>query len=344
MADISKVGEIGGVDVLAVTLTGNTGNGLRVKLLNHGARLAELWVADRAGTLADIVLGHDDLAAWETTGKYLGATCGRYANRIAGGRFELDGQTIQVDRNEGANHLHGGIAGFDTKVWEIEDHGADHVTFKMTSPDGEMGYPGTLTARTTYRIDSDGCLVIEMTATTTAPTIVNIVNHAYFNLAGHASGDIMDQHLRIDAAFYTPVDSELIPTGEVLAVAGTPFDFRSPRAIGESLPSEAAFDHNFCLSMPTDASGLRSCAVAVDPASGRRLTLSTTEPGVQFYTGAHFDGAPAKGGARYGRFAGFAIETQRFPNSPNLPHFPAAHLQPGETYRHLMRFDFTPDA
>lgn len=337
MAEITAIGQIGGTDVHQATLAAN---GRRVVLLTWGARLAELWVPDAKGILADIVLGHDSLDDWQTHGTYLGATCGRYANRIAGGRFQLDGRTVQVDRNEGENALHGGSRGFDLKHWQIADHSDTHVTFTTTSPDGDMGYPGTLNARVTYRIDGPG-LSIEMRATTDAPTIVNLVNHAYFNLAGQGAGDVMGQELQMDAGHYLPVDDRLIPTGEVLTVADTAFDFRRTRSIGASLPGSNGFDHNLCLSAALGADGLRRCLVATDPASGRRMTLSTTEPGVQLYTGAHFSGGPGKQGARYPRFAGFAVESQRFPDTPNRPQFPSARLDPGQTYHHVMRFDFT---
>ena len=338
MATITPIGQIGGQDVRAVTLTGT--GGLRAVVLTWGARLAELWVPDRTGALADVVLGCDALDDWQTHGTYLGATCGRYANRIAGGRFMLDGREVQVDRNEGANHLHGGRAGFDLKHWDIDSHSDSHVTMTCTSPDGEMGYPGTLAARVTYRLDAG--LTIEMQAETDAPTVVNLVNHAYFNLAGQGAGDIMGQLLQVEAGHYLPVDGQLIPTGEVLSVAGTAFDFRRPRPVGAALPGSGGFDHNLCLSAPLGADGLRPCLTATDPASGRRMRLWTSEPGVQLYTGAHFSGSPGKAGARYPRFAGFAAETQRFPDSPNNPHFPSARLDPGRTYRHIMRFDFTP--
>jgi len=338
MAEISTIGQIGDADVQQVTLTGP--DGLRLVLLTWGARLAQLWVPDRSGVLADIVLGHDSLQDWQTHGSYVGATCGRYANRIAKGRFPLDGRSIQLDRNEGANHLHGGAAGLDRKHWQIESHSDDHVTFTTTSPDGEMGYPGTLQLRTTYRINRG--LVIEMEAATDAPTIVNLVNHAYFNLAGQGAGDVLGQHLQVDAGFYLPVDTQLIPTGEVASVTDTAFDFRQLKAIGAALPGPGGFDHNLCLSAPTSTDGLRPCLAATDPATGRRMRLWTTEPGVQLYTGAHFNNTPGKAGARYPRFGGFAVETQRFPDSPNNPHFPSARLDPGQTYRHVMHFDFTP--
>lgn len=337
MARITDIGQIDGQQVQQVTLEAG---GLKAVLFTWGARLAELWVPDRKGTQADIVLGHDNPKDWETHGTYLGATCGRYGNRIAGGRFMLDGKTVQLDRNEGPKTLHGGTQGFDRKAWTIDSHSDTHVTFTLTSPDGDMGFPGTLHATTTYRIDGQ-TLTIEMTAATDAPTVVNLVNHAYFNLAGQGAGDIMGRHLQVEAAHYTPVDDQLIPTGEIRAVAGTAFDFRTERTIGAQLPGPGAFDHNLCLSAPLGADGLRPCLTATDPASGRRMRLSTNQPGVQLYTGAHFNG-PGKRGAHYPRFAGFAAETQRFPDSPNNPQFPSARLDPGETYRHLMRFDFTP--
>jgi aldose 1-epimerase len=339
MDNVTTIGQIDGADVHLVSLSGP--RGLRLAVLSWGARLAELWVPDRNGVLADIVLGHDSLADWQAHGRYLGAICGRYSNRIAGGRFTLDGRLVQVHQNEGTNHLHGGAFGFDRKVWQIESRSDRHVTFATDSPNGEMGYTGFLTARATYRISELG-LEIVMEAGTDAPTVVNMVNHAYFNLAGQGAGDVMEHELQIDAGFYLPVDRTQIPTGEVLSVTGTAFDFRTARAIGASLPGPSAFDHNFCLSSPIAGNGLRPCLVATDPASGRRMRLTTTEPGVQIYTGAHFAGAPGKAGTTYPRFAGFAAETQRFPDSPNNPHFPSARLAPGEVYTHRMGFDFTP--
>ncbi|NHB75636.1 aldose epimerase family protein [Rhodobacter calidifons] len=340
MATPTSAGQIDGQEVHRITLTG--AQGLRAEILTYGARLAALWVPDRTGALADIVLGYDALSDWRDRGGYLGATCGRYSNRVAGGRLVLDGRTVQLDQNEGAQHLHGGRAGLDSKCWQIEDFSDQHAILTTRSPDGEMGYPGTLTARVTYRIEGVG-LRITMEAQTDAPTPVNLVNHAYFNLAGHGSGDVLRQELQVEANFYLPVDDRLIPTGEVLTVGDTAFDFRSLRPIGARLPGPAGFDHNLCLSAPTGADGLRPCLRARDPVSGRQMRLSTTEPGLQLYTGAHFDGSPGKGGARYPRFAGFAAETQRFPNSPNMPHFPSARLDPCETYRHVMLFDLTPD-
>ncbi|MFN5998944.1 MAG: aldose epimerase family protein [Paracoccaceae bacterium] len=339
MAELETLGQLDGIDVQRITLAGE--GGFRAEILTYGARLAGLWVPDRNGTLADVVLGCDSLAGWRDKGRYMGATCGRYANRIANGRFDLDGRNVQLDCNEGQHHLHGGHAGFDVKHWKVEEHSESHATFVITSPDGDMGFPGTVTARVTYRIEGLQLLIV-MEAWTDAPTVVNLVNHAYFNLAGHGSGDVLGQTLQVEAGFYLPVDDTLIPTGEIRSVTGTVFDFREPRPIGAQMPGPGGFDHNLCLSSPPDATGLRPCLRAHDPASGRSMQLSTTEPGVQLYTGAHFAGMPGKAGANYPRFSGFAAETQRFPNSPNMQHFPSARLDPAQTYRHEMRFDFTP--
>jgi galactose mutarotase-like enzyme len=274
MAEISTIGQIGGAEVHQATLTGP--DGLRVVLLTYGARLAQLWVPDRGGALADIVLGHDSLAGWQTLGSYVGATCGRYANRIAKGRFPLDGRTIQLDRNEGANHLHGGAAGLDRKLWQIESHSVTHVTFRTASPDGEMGYPGTLQLRATYRIDQG--LVIEMEATTDAPTIVNLVNHAYFNLAGQGAGNILGQHLQVEAGFYLPVDSQLIPTGEVASVTDTPFDFRQPRVIGLALPGPGGFDAPVLSPPILPPGGGCACRRRNPESSSTPGPISTTRP------------------------------------------------------------------
>lgn len=325
-----------------ITLTGP--GGLSARILTFGARLAALHVPDRMGQVADIVVGHDRLEQWEAATTFAGAICGRYANRIGGGSFFLDGRAVDLTRNEGANQLHGGPQGFDRKVWRITASSDSAVTLAITSPDGDMGYPGTLMAQVTYRFDPEGRFWVVMQAETTAPTVVNLVNHAYFNLAGQ--GAIMDQHLRIAAGHYTPVDDRLIPTGEVLSVAGTPFDFRQLRPIGVVMPGPMGFDHNFCLSEPLRPIGgelLRPAAEAVDPVSGRRMAVWTSKPGVQFYSGGYLDDSlPGKGGQPIGQFGGFALETQFFPDSPNRPHFPSARLDPGQLYRHVMALDLAP--
>lgn len=320
--------------------------GISLTLIALGARMTELWVPDRAGTSADVVLGHDRPEEYLTPDGYIGATCGRYGNRIAGGSFVLDGAQVVLDRNEGPNQLHGGSQGFDGEIWELAGQAEDFVSFALTSPDGDMGFPGTLQARCTYRLLGDHGLLIEMTATTSAPTVVNLVNHSYFNLAGQGVGDVLGHSLTLYADHYTPVDAANLPSGEVLAVADTPFDFRTLRPIGQAMPGPGGFDHNFCLSgamTATKAGLLRRAADLLDPASGRSMQLWTNQPGVQVYTGAHFDGSqPGKRGAAYGKYAGVALETQVFPDSPNRPQFPPSRLDPGQTYQHLMYLDLTP--
>lgn len=335
MAQITEWGEVGGKPVQRIGL--EAASGLRLVLTTLGARLVQLWAPDRGGMLADVVLGFDRAEDYLTRGGYLGATCGRFANRIAGGRFALDGRTVQLVCNEGANQLHGGPAGFDAQVWDIADHARDHVTFRLMSPDGDMGYPGQVEAHCTYRL-SGLRLTIEMTATTDAPTVVNMAQHSYFNLAGH--GGVMDHHLQVAAPHYLPVDGANIPTGEIRPVTGTAFDFRQSRPIGQTLPGPGGFDHCLCLA---DPGVLRPCASLSDPASGRRLRIATDAPGLQVYTGGHFDGGPGKSGARHPRFAGVALETQGFPDAPNQPDFPSSRLDPGQIYRHRMQLDMTPD-
>lgn len=308
-------------------------------LCDFGARLVTLWTPDRSGRPADIVLGHDTPADYETAAsRYTGATCGRHANRIAGGAFALDGKPVQLDRNERGNHLHGGRGGFDARLWAIDEADASSVRFSLVSPDGDMGYPGTLRASASYAFTAPARLEITMTARVSdVPTVVNMVNHAYFNLAGQGTGPIDDQQLQILAGHYLPVDARLIPTGERAPVDGTVFDFRRPRVLGARTPP-GGFDHNFCLA----ASDLPQI-IARDPASGRGFTLWTDQPGVQLYTAAHIpDGLPGKEGAHLGPRAGFALETQCWPDSPNRPAFPPSRLDVGQAYLHRMVFDLTP--
>lgn len=324
---------------------------LRVVLTDAGARLLELWVPDREGRRADVVLGRATLAEAVADPYYMGATAGRYANRIRRGGFALDGVDHQLDINEGRNHLHGGRLGFDLHTWTAEP-AEDEVVFRRVSEDGEQGYPGRVTACAAYRLEGP-TLEITLSATTDRPTIVNLVNHSYFNLAGHDSGDVLRQLVRLDAGSYVPVDDELLPTGEILAVAGTPFDFREPKTIASGLReaeaaaghdeiAEAGYDHNWVL----DGAGLRTVARIEDPDSGRVLELATDQPGLQFYTGGRFADVSAKSAAadtdtRYQAFAGFTLETQTFPDSPNRPGFPSPVLRPGETYLNRMRLSFT---
>lgn len=337
--------EFGRIDGAAVPLlTLQSGAGLTATVTPFGARLVSLLVPDGTGGMVDVVLGHDRLQDYIDHPTYFGATCGRHANRIAAARFVLDGRAIQLDRNEGANHLHGGRGGLDGKVWAITAQGDDHVTFTVTSPDGDMGYPGTLTVSTTYRFSAGNRLDIAMTARTDAPTVVNIVNHAYFNLSGR--GDVLNHVLALPADFYTPVTSDLLTTGEIRPVAGSGFDFRTPRRLadamadGQGLPD--GFDHNWCLRGPAEGEGLHLCARLTAADSGLSMELHSNQPGVQIYTcGQMRSPVPGKGGAVYGRFSGLTFETQTFPCAPNHLHFPSSRLDPGQTYDHRMSFAFT---
>ena len=318
--------------------------GLTAKVIEYGATLTELHVSDAKGRSADIVLGFDSLQDYLATKTYFGSTVGRYANRIKAGRFELSGTAYLLARNDGANHLHGGRHGFDKAVWRAGvDERQTRLRLEHRSPDGDEGYPGAVEAAVEYRLPGDGRLIVEMTATAERPTILNLVNHSYFNLAGHGSGNVLAQLVMLDAEHYTPVDAELIPTGEILSVRGTPFDFTQPKPIGQDmalLAETGGYDHNWVL-REASPGALRLCCRAVDPGSGRGLELRTTEPGVQFYTGGQLNGSEVgKDGRRYRRHAGFTLETQKFSDSPNHPHFPSARLDPGVTYRHVMEYRF----
>lgn len=348
MIDTFEFGAINSQPVRGFVLRNR--KGYTAKFISFGARLTEFHMPDRSGAPADIVLGFDDLQSYIDTNTYFGATCGRYANRIKSGRFPLDGKLIEVDRNEGANHLHGGRNGFDRLNWAATvDDDSNAVVFATASPDGDQGFPGNLQLTTTYRLTDENILEIRMRGTTDRPTILNAVNHSYWNLAGQGSGDVRRQELMLHADFYTPVDAELITTGEVLTVAGTAFDFRGAKPIGADIDTlgdvgtgnliGGGYDHNWCLSGV--GHGLHPCARAVDPASGRGLELYTSEPGVQFYTGGYLDQSViGKQGKPYCRFAGYTFETQKFPNTPNFAHFPSCTLHQGEIYDHRMMFRF----
>jgi aldose 1-epimerase len=316
-------------------------HGIEVRAITYGAIIVSLRVPDRAGRFDDVVLGHDDLAGYLRHPSYFGAVVGRYGNRIAKGRFALDGKTYTLATNNGPNHLHGGVKGFDKVVWKGEPastaDGAS-VTFRYTSPDGEEGYPGTLSVRVTYTLTDRDELRFEYAATTDKPTHVNLTQHSYFNLSG-AGTDILGHELTIDADHFTPVDAALIPTGEIASVTGTPLDFRRPTAIGarigqdhEQLRFGRGYDHNFVLRRSRE--GLVHAARVVDPRSGRSLDIQTTEPGVQFYSGNFLDGSvTGKGGTVYAHRSGLCLETQHFPDSPNQPGFPSTILRPGAEYR-----------
>jgi aldose 1-epimerase len=337
-----------GTAVEQFTLT--NARGVEVRAISYGGIIVSLRVPDRQGRLDDVVLGHDSLQGYLTTSGYFGAIIGRYGNRIAKGRFTLDGREYTLATNNGPNHLHGGPRGFHTAVWSGEPfEGKDGVgvVFRHRSPDGHEGYPGNLDARVTYTLSDRDELVFEYFATTDKPTVVNLTQHSYFNLAGDGTRDVLDHQLQIEADRFTPVDSTLIPTGDLASAAGTPFDFRKPVAIGarigaddEQIRNGRGYDHNFVLNRK--GSGLEHAVRLVDPDSGRTMDIATTEPGVQFYSGNFLDGKiKGKAGRVYAHRYGLCLETQHFPDSPNKPGFPSTVLRPGQEYRSktVLRFD-----
>jgi aldose 1-epimerase len=342
MIEKSEFGKLAdGSNVEQYTLSNK--NGMVAKVINYGAILTELDVPDRSGKTADVVLGFKDLKDYVERSPFFGATAGRYANRIARGKFTLDGKTYSLFVNNGPNSLHGGKKGFDKQIWKAEptdsSDGAS-VKFTYVSPDGEEGYPGKLTTICTYTLRDDNSLQIDIVATTDKPTVVNLTNHSYFNLAGEGNGTILDHVLTINADRYVPVDDTQIPTGELKAVKGTPMDFTAPHAIGERIGQvQPGYDHNYCLNSP----GLRSefAAKVKDPRSGRVLEVWTTQPGVQLYTGNNLDRKlTGPSGGTYVKHAGFCLETQHYPDSPNRPNFPSSVLRPGETFNQTTIWKF----
>jgi aldose 1-epimerase len=318
-------------------------SGLEVRLMTYGGIILSIRVPDRDAQLADVTLGFDTLDEYLAGSPYFGALVGRYANRIARGRFTLDGHEYTLARNDPPNHLHGGVRGFDKVIWAAEPFGDERgagVALSYTSPSGEEGYPGTLDVRVTYTLTDGDELAIDYHATTDAPTPINLSQHTYFDLGGDDSPDILGHRLTLAASRFTPVDATLIPTGELRAVAGTPFDFTTPVAIGarigatdEQLRLAGGYDHDFVLDRPP-GDALFIAARLEHPPSGRVLEIATTEPGIQFYSGNQLDGSlVGKRGRRYGRHSGLALETQHFPDSPNHPSFPSTILHPGEEYR-----------
>jgi aldose 1-epimerase len=331
------------VDVFTLT----NAHGLELRALTYGGTIVSLSVPDRNGAVADVVLGHDSLEDYISNTSYFGAIIGRYANRIAHARFTVEGKSYRLTPNDGPNQLHGGRTGFDRVVWRAEpcrtEQGAG-VELRYTSRDGEEGYPGNLEAQARYIVTDRNELVVDFHATTDQTTPVNLTQHSCFNLAG--SGNVLGHLLRINADLMTPVDEKLIPTGKLAAVAGGPFDFRTLTAIGfrieaqdEQLRSGRGYDHNFVLNR--EGAGLAHSAQVVEPMSGRRLDIYTTEPGLQFYSGNFIDGrVPGKAGRVYGPRSGLCLETQHYPDSPNQPAFPSTLLRPGEEYRSRTVFAF----
>ena len=330
-------------------------HGIEATVITYGGILQSLIVPDKNGMTTDIVLGFDDVQGYQKNGNvYFGATIGRFGNRLAGGAFELDGKRYQVPQNDKDNSLHGGPQGFDKRVWKAEasnDKDSDGVTLTYLSKDGEMGFPGNLKTDVTYSLNDKNELRIDYKATTDKPTVLNLTNHSYFNLAGAGNGDILKQVATLHASRYTPVTAKLIPTGELAPVAGTPMDFTKPTAIGTHIkadhpqlkfaePKQGGFDFNWVLDAKGDVGKL--AADVQDPQSGRRLQLYTTEPGVQFYTSNFLDGTiKGKQGKVYPHWGAFTLETQHFPDSPNQPDFPTTRLDPGQTYTQTMVLKFS---
>lgn len=322
-----------GTPVDLFTLTNAAG--LVAKITNYGTIITELHVPDRAGRLGDIVLGFDNLAQYLAGHPYFGCTTGRVCNRISQGRFTLDGKTYTLALNNKTNHLHGGVKALDKVVWQADPQPGAAVRFTHISPDGDEGYPGNLNLAVLMTLTGDNELVIDYTATTDKPTPVNLTNHSYFNLAG--AGDVLGHELQVFAGFHTPSTDELIPTGEIRFVAGTPLDFREPRVIGSrfaELPNTPrGYDNNFVLRGASEEPAL--AARVFEPGSGRVMEVLTTEPGIQFYTGNFLDGSlTGKRGVVYRQHSGFCLETQHFADAVNQPHFPSIILRPSQTYRH----------
>jgi aldose 1-epimerase len=339
-------GDIDGHGVERYTLTNK--NGLWLNVITYGAIITELHVPDKAGKLGDIVLGFDKLEDYVKSSPYFGATVGRVANRIGNAKFELEGKTYQLAANDKPHHLHGGKKGWDKVVWNAEpvEGATDGAALKLTytSPDGEEGYPGTVTATTLYTLTDDNALKVEMSATTDKPTLVNMAHHSYWNLAGHTSGSIKDHVLQLNASQYTPAVG-FVPNGQIATVKDTPFDFSSPKAIGKDLLAAGGkptgFDHNWVVE--GDAHKLRTVAKLSDPSSGRVMTIEADQPGIQFYSGNFLDGtAIGKGGTAYPQYSGLCLETQKFPNSINVPEWRnEVILAPGQSYKHVMIHRFS---
>ncbi len=326
----------------------NNGRGMEVKITNYGGIITSIRVPDRIGRVSDVVLGHDTLEGYVRRSRYFGAIIGRHANRIAGGRFRLNGSVYSLTQNNGENHLHGGIRGFDKVVWEPRAiNGADGVGLELdyVSKDGEEGYPGNLQARVTYVLTEKNELRIKFFAATDKDTVVNLTNHSYFNLAG--DGTVLEHELLLNADQFTPVDKGLIPTGELRDVSNTPLDFTRSNSIGaridqnyEQLELAGGYDHNFILR--GNGNALRPAAKIHEPVTGRVLEVFTTQPGIQFYSGNYLDGSIiGRGGRAYGKHAGCCFETQHFPDSPNQPSFPTTILKRAQRYEHETVFRFS---
>ncbi|MBE2286141.1 MAG: galactose mutarotase [Prosthecobacter sp.] len=318
-------------------------SGMEAKITNWGGYIVSLKVADKKGQLADVVLGFDSLDGYLAKNPFFGCITGRYANRIGGAKFTIDGVEHKVTANSGKNHIHGGKIGFDKKLWSAKEV-TDGVELTYTSADGEEGFPGELKCTVTYTLTKDNGLQIDYRATTSKPTVVNLTNHAYFNLAGEGSGDILGHELTIPSEKITATDDDLITTGEIVSIKGTPLDFATPHKIGERISADfrpliqgIGYDHNYVLA----GSGMKLAATAKDPASGRAMMVRTTEPGVQLYTGNHLKEVNGKSGHVYKARHGFCLETQHYPDSPNKPSFPSVILRPGDTFQSTTIYQFS---
>ncbi|MCL5021543.1 MAG: galactose mutarotase [Bacteroidetes bacterium] len=330
----------------------NNGKGMRVTIINYGATMARIEVPDRNGNVADVLLGHEKLSSYIGGRFFLGATVGRYANRIAGARFVLDGRECRVTPNRNGNLLHGGEKGFDKKYWKAEvfDEGPEpSLDLSLVSPDGDEGFPGRMEVKVTYSISSDNELRIHYVATTDKTTVINLTNHSYFNLTGSPANTILDHVLTINADRFTATDNQSIPTGEMKDVAGTPLDFRKPTAVDsridedyEQLRNADGYDKNWVLNQYTGA--VREVASLYEPTSGRRMKVLTDQPGLQVYSGNYLDGAvEGKKGVYLTRRSGLCLECQHFPNSPNESSFPSTVLRPGQTYNQTTIYGFRAD-
>jgi aldose 1-epimerase len=337
-----------GIPVFLYTL--RNARGLEARIMTYGGIVVSLRVPDKSGHMDDVVLGYDSLSQYIKANPYFGALVGRYGNRIAKAKFTLDGKVYTLAANDGANSLHGGLKGFDKVVWtakENESRPGESLVLTYLSKDMEEGYPGNLNVKVVYTLTPENELRIDYTATTDKPTVLNLTHHSYFNLAGAGSRDILDHVLKIDADRFTPIDSGLIPTGELRNVGGTPMDFRTPVAIGarinqndEQLRLGRGYDHNWVLNGPQGT--LRLVATVSEPTTGRTMDVLTTEPGLQFYSGNFLDGTNVgKGGKVYKYRYGFCLETQHFPDSPNKPDFPSTVLRPGGTYKSTTVYRFS---
>ena len=325
-------------------------SGMEARITNFGGIITHLFVPDAKGSSLDVVLGFDSLEPYLGKHPHFGCLTGRFANRIGGASFEIDAVRHNVTANSGKNHIHGGKESFARKLWDaqpVRKSGAVGVRMTLTSPDGEEGFPGKLSCEVTYLLNARNELSITYQATTDKPTVVNLTNHSYFNLAGEGGGSILDHELTLNSSKFTPTDDNLIPTGEIASILGTPLDFTSPQRIGDRIDDSflplrqgKGYDHNYLI----PGSGLRTAAKVREPKSGRIMTVRTTTPAVQFYTANHLNGVKGKGGHTYSKRAGFCLETQHYPDSPNKPQFPSVVLRPGDEYQQTTVFAFSAES